>query len=138
MIYEVALDLVEATTKCLKAAVAARNSKGASALPHVESLVREARLTWGDACEAESEAWAEAHAGQKAPGFPQETLPLGKPAETPADAEASLVPPLEATGASFHETQAHADLPTEGDEVPPLVFDEIEPPLTSAEGTVGE
>ena len=131
MIYEVALDLVEATTKCLKAAVAARNAKGSSALPHVESLVREARLTWGDACMAESEAWDEAHGAKKPSGFPQEALTLDTPPATPVDPEAGLVPPLEALGQSFSETAAHAALPMaepEGEQAPPLeAFAEITP-----------
>lgn len=144
MIYEHALDLVDATTKCLKAAVAVRSAKGAGAIPHVESLVREARLAWGDACEAESQAWGEAHgASAKASALPQETLNLDTTAsDSPVDPEAALAPPLEAQGLAFHETAAHADLPADSDGAPPLEIDgdpfEELPPPTSAEGTVGE
>lgn len=145
MIYEHALDLVDVTTKCLKAAVAVRQAKGAAAIPHVEALVREARLAWGDACEAESQAWGESHAVAGAPPLPQETLALGDPAPSSSeDPEARLAPLLESKATSFHEAAAHAALPMAGDDgAPPLepqgeTFEEMEPPLAGEAITVPE
>ena len=108
MIYEHALDLVDVTTKALKAAVAVRGAKGSTAIPHVESLMQAARGCWKDACTEEQKSYDEAHAPAPSDVDPdQESLPL----DTPADPGA--VAPLEPQPGDPEWAAA----PTDGDPV---------------------